>query len=206
MLKYQLDELFDNYGESFSEDPQYTFDFIKNKRQELNSLNTFDDPDDFKKYIAIIGRYMEALVKSGKYNLAIDEANAMLPLIEESRAILAIKASEISWYLTIRFQKASAHFYLKDYAVALMEFKELKTIDPQSDEIKKWVDYSRYGKFKQYETFIIVAASLLIFGGLFFKRYFPPVVNFIASITGLTLITVCWIMNYKINKNKRIKK
>jgi len=205
-LNYQLHELLDDYGESFSKNPQYTLDFIKNKRQELESLKMFDDPDDFKKYIAIIGRYIEALVKSGKYNLAIDEANAMMPLIEESRAKLAIKASEITWYLTIRFQKALAHFQLKDYMVALKEFKELKTVDPHSDEIKKWVVYARYGKFKQYEIFIIVAASILIFGGLFFRRYFPPAVNIIASITGLALITICWIMNYKIKKNRRIKR
>ncbi len=203
MLNYQLHELLDEYGESFTEDPKYTIDFIKAKRQELDSLNTFDDPDDFKKYIAIIGRYMEALVKSGKYNLAIDEANAMMPLIEESRALLAIKASKITWYLTIRFQKALAHFQLKDYAVALKEFKALQAIDLQSDEIKKWVDYSWYGKYQFYNNLVFILGAILIFGDSLLKNHLSKNTNLLVNFTGLGLWIIYFIVFFKIRRNRR---
>ncbi len=205
MLTYQLHELFYTYEDSFSDDPKYTIDFVRANRQSLVSLLNFEDITDFKKYLAIIGRYVKGLVSTGKHNLAIDEAIAFLPGIERNRNRFEMEPIDDSWYLTILFQKACAHNQLKDYIVASKEFKALQTIDPQNDDIKKWLEYSQYGKFKRYETFIIIIASILIFSGLFFRRYFPPVIHFIADAIGVTLVVFCWIMNYKITKNKRIK-
>lgn len=203
MLNYQSYELFDDYEASFTESPRYTIDFVKNKRRELDSLNTFDSPDDFKKYLAIIGRYIKGLVSTGKHNLAIDEATAFLPAIERNRTQFQIKPTDDNWYLSILFQKACAHNQLKDYAVALKEFKALQTIDPQSDEIKKWLDYSWYGKYQVYNNFIFILGAVLIFGDSLLKSHLSRNINLLANFTALGLWLIYFIVFFKIRKNRR---
>lgn len=203
MLNYQLHEFFDNYGESFTEDPKYTIDFVKNNRQLLLNFSTIGDVFDFKKYLAIIGRYIKGLVSTGKYNLAIDEATAFLPAIERNRTQFQIKPTDDNWYLSILFQKACAHNQLKDYAVALKEFKALQTIDPQSDEIKKWLDYSWYGKYQVYNNFIFILGAILIFGDSLFKSHLSKNINLLANFTALGLWIIYFIVFFKIRKNRR---
>jgi hypothetical protein len=203
MLNHQLRELFDNYGESFKEDSKYTIDFVKANRQSLLDLPTIEDVSSFKKYLAIIGRYIKGLVSTGKHNLAIDEAVAFLPVIERNRTQFQLKPTDDNWYLTILFQKACAHNQLKDYAVALKEFKALQAIDLQSDEIKKWIDYSWYGKYQVYNNLIFILGAILIFGDSLLKNHLSENINLLTNFTGLGLWIIYFVVFFRIRKNRR---
>ena len=203
MLTYQLHELFDNYGESFSDDPKYTIDFVKANRQSFVNSPNFEEVTDFKKYLAIIGRYVKGLVSTGKHNVAIDEAIAFLPVIERNKTRLQMKPTDDNWYLTILFQKACAHNQLKDYNVASKEFKALQAIDPQSDEIKKWLEYSWYGKYQVYINLLFIVGAILIFGDSLLKNHLSKSINLLANFVGLGLWIIYFIVFFKLRRNRR---
>ncbi|MFD1258467.1 hypothetical protein ACFQ3S_16800 [Mucilaginibacter terrae] len=204
MNNYQLHEIFYAYEEAYTSDPYYVINFMKKNAEILHQENDFDEIADLKKYLAIVSQYIKALVDTGRYNKAIDEALYFLPVIEKNMIYLHINPAEETWYLSVCFQKGYAHYQLSDYFIALKQFKILLEFTPDSDQIKMWIDHSRYGTYKRYLNFIIIIASVLIFCPILFRNVLSPIIKIIMIISGLVLLALHTWLGYSNKSNKRV--
>ncbi|CAM3986034.1 hypothetical protein MUGA111182_20425 [Mucilaginibacter galii] len=205
MNNYDLLKLFEEYEEAYSGNPNDIIAFIEKKKDLLHQISELDEVESFKKFAALVATYIKTLVDTGIYNKAIDEALLFLPVIEKNMIFLSIDPSQEHWYLTLCFQKAYAHYQLKDYHFALKHFRQLLTYTPDSDQLKAWADYAWYGTLKGYMNAMLIVASVLTIGSVCLKNVLPPLVRFTIAITGLILIGVHTWVGYRIKKNRRAK-
>jgi len=203
MNNYDLLKLFEDYEEAYAESPRAIIDLVERKKDLLHQIVEIDDVENFKKYMALVATYIKSVVNTGRYNRAIDEALFFLPVIEKNMIYLNLDPSQEHGYLTLCFQKAYAHYQLNDYTLALKHFKQLLKFSPDSDQLKAWVDYAWYGKFKGYLNAMLIVAAILVISPIAFRSRLPPWSKLTMSTIGIILVGVHTWFGYRLKKNRR---
>jgi tetratricopeptide (TPR) repeat protein len=196
-------KVYNEFIQNFQRNSDYTIQFFSNNLLFLSNLRSFDGEEEFRKFMEMYHEYMHALVEKGRYNDAIDTAAVILLLIEPSMDKFQIDRSTFDYYKWTLYKKAQASYNLRDYKSAYPEFKQLYEYEPGNDALKKWVDYSKYGKrlWIQNMLYVIGFAGFLI--DLAGKSYLSPKLRLVPMILATMAMIAALTMQLFVTRNKR---
>ncbi len=207
MTTQNLHEIFEKYEADFVDGPAFAITFFDQNPALLSHLGYINNKPDFERTLAVIWRYIAALVSKRLYTKALAEADKMLPFITQNAVLLHTDQMAISWYRYVVFKKAEALYQLKRYREAMHEFNSLKKYEPDNADIKKWYFYSWYGRYAPLSQAALYVGAFLIFTNLslnlFPKGTIPPVPRLIASIVGLSLVAFNIWIGERLKRYKR---
>ncbi|UEG53942.1 hypothetical protein LLH06_03005 [Mucilaginibacter daejeonensis] len=170
-------------------------------------MGYINNKPDFERALAVIWRYIAALVSKRQYTKALAEADKMLPFITQNAVLLHTDPMTISWYRYVVFKKAEALYQLKRYREAMHEFNSLKKYEPDNADIKRWAFYSWYGRYAPLSQAALYVGAFLILTNLslnlFPKGTIPPVPRLIAYIVGLSLVAFNLWVGERLKRYKR---
>ncbi|WP_426671034.1 hypothetical protein ACPPVU_07340 [Mucilaginibacter sp. McL0603] len=166
-----ISNIYDNFRETYEDNPQFILDFFQKNIIVFNNVKAFNDEDDLRKYIELSCVYAESLYNKGRYNDTVDSTTDSLSIIDKE--ILRLNADEIKddWYYSILFLKGMASYSLKDFKTATPIFKVLILFDPQNEKYGNWLRHSLQKQRQWINTIILIVGTVFILAGAILRFY-----------------------------------
>lgn len=168
-----LEKIYDTFLNSFEDKPDWIIDFYLKNSLVLNNIKTFDDKDELRTFIEIIGLYIGATYKKDRFNETVDNVNKNLPLIDREISRLDANDLKDEWYNGIIHLKGMASYRLRDYKTSTSVYQYLTNADPQNDSFKNWLNYSLYGQRLWLVNTINILSIMMLGLYLLFKENIP---------------------------------
>lgn len=175
MATATLDSIYTHFKAGFKESPDFAIDCYEKNAIVFDTIKTFATAEELKYFIELNWHYINALFAKDHYNQAIDEANAVLPLIDSE--LIKLNASHLKndWYYGIFFLKGMAHYKLRNYKEATPVFKALCVQDTQNDLYHKWHRSSKYGQRLRLINMIWSGSAIILLFVLFFEEFITSI-------------------------------
>lgn len=185
-----LASIYSEFNKRHQKGNEYPVTFFQSHKVFLDSLNQFKNIDELESFQDLHLSYVAALVNLGRYNKAVEEISKYLPLIEDSFSTYNKEQGKDEMYRFLIFTKAQAHYYLKDYDEARTLFERLKKMDPNNDEVRKWLRTIKTRKLANNERIFLVI-GFIVFGVLILsKGYFNVFIRIGLFVLTATLFLI----------------
>ncbi|WP_342645837.1 hypothetical protein [Mucilaginibacter sp. CSA2-8R] len=172
MVGHELQKVFNKYEDTFIDKPEFTIGFIKEHDELLVAAGELSK-DDLSKLMAILSRYITALVDKQKFKTAYDDALFILPDIDKNFTALQLDNNSSSWYKAMKFQLGRAAYELKHYQLALRQFNYLLKDSPDDQVLNRWRFYAQAHRNKLYYNIALGMAIILVIGDITLRHYLP---------------------------------
>lgn len=202
MVEHELQKALNKYEDTFIDKPEFTIRFVKEHDELLVAAGDLNQAD-LSKLLAILSRYIKALVDKQKFKIAFDDATFILPDIERNFTTLRLDKNSSSWYKALKFQLGRAAYELKHYKLALKQFNYLLKDTPDDLTLNKWKFYAQAHCNKLYYNIAFGTAVVLIVGCLTLRNYLPSWLRLIFVTLGIGLLVYTWILRYNHQQAKK---
>lgn len=194
MSPYTIENLYSEFRSTFVDEPDFMIAFYEKNAIFLNNIKQFEDKEELRLFVLMIGRYIEAVYKKCSCNSAINLVNKYQDFIDKEIQRLNAEGIKNEWYYQLKVVKGMASYDLKDYKTAVQIFKKLLLIDNQNENYKNWLNSSQYGQRLWLIRIITIASILLFLVGIFFKKSIP--LNNRIPLDGIGLLGFLFIVIY----------
>jgi len=139
--------------------------FIKHYEENITLIENHetDSENDYYDVMRLTSDYAHNLTIKESYTKALPFLDKAVQLYENFSGFDNEKLLENNFYQLLRFDRASANYYLKNFSIAQSEFKWLNDTYPENDKFKLWMTHT---KFRKHDSLLkilwyIIAGSVL---------------------------------------------
>lgn len=198
-----LQDIYTDFRTNYSDSPGYASDFFSRHAIYLDNKSSFKDKDSLELFIELTWQQINDLYLKAYYNSVLDVADKRLSLIETE--ISRFDSSlENDWYFGIIFFKGMALYNLKSYRKSTTIFKMLSDKDPDNDQYKKWLRYSRAGQGRIFINIGWLICLAVLMADIFFKPIFNS--SWWLPISLLTFVSMVTLGLYEYFLNRSLRR
>lgn len=149
MASFSLKNLYSEYHSNRQNEADFAIGFYEKNSLFLKNIKQFDDKEELRKYIELVGRYVDALYQKGHYTKVVDVVSSSQALLNEEILRLHVTHSDIknTWYYHLGLIEGIACYNLRKYKTAISIFKNLIQVDGENDKYQNWLHSSRHAQW-----------------------------------------------------------
>jgi hypothetical protein len=168
-----IENIYSNYYATYQNGIDFTISFYEKNSLYFKNIKQLNDKEDLRKYVELVGRYVDALYQKGYYAKVVDVVNDSNIYINKEIGRLRLAHSDLknTWYYNLGLIKGMACYALRQYKTAISVFKNLIQVDSENDKYKNWLHSSRYAQWSRFVRIIGISCMILIGITFIFDHY-----------------------------------
>ncbi len=199
-----IHHIYNDFRTNYSDSPEYSVDFFGRHAIFLNNKTSFADSESLLLFIELTWQELNSLFVKLHYNSTLDLFEKRILIIDSEIVRLGLKELKNDWYYGLHFLNRMSLYNLKAYKKATPIFRMLLEIDPNNDQYRKWLRYSRVGQSRYLINVSWLICLTVVLGDSFFKSTFEnSVFRFPLLVGSFIAMVTLGLYEYFINRSLR---